>query len=180
MTHRHLDYPEGTPPDQLGPAAVDDLLDRGDLDDWAPLARAVAAQPWGQLAETILGLCTANPMYGTSRLWRAYVAHCRAVAMGGGAAAWPIRPPTATLAQIRTARGFSQAAVGTRLGMNQSEVSRLERRGDVRLSTLRAYVEALGGWLRPMVRWPDDPGEVEIVIGDAGGTERAPTGRLKM
>lgn len=47
MRHRHLDVPAGTPPDQLGAAAIDDLLDRGDLDDWTPLARAVAADPWG-------------------------------------------------------------------------------------------------------------------------------------
>jgi hypothetical protein len=86
MIHRHLDYPEDTPPDRLGPAAIDDLLDRGDLDDWAPLARAVAAEPWGSVAETILRLCAAHPMYGTSRLWPAYISLCRARALGGGGA----------------------------------------------------------------------------------------------
>ena len=165
MIHRHLDYPRDTPPEQLGRAAVDDLLDRGDLDNWAPLARAVAARPWGQLAETILSLCDAHPMYGTSPLWRGYLAQCRAVALGGGAASWPRRPTRATLAQIRTARGLSQAAIGSRLGMNQSEVSKLERRDNIRVSTLRGYVEAVGGRLRLIVRWPDDPREVEVVVG---------------
>jgi hypothetical protein len=33
MIHRHLDHPKGTPPAQRGPAAIDDLLDRGDLED---------------------------------------------------------------------------------------------------------------------------------------------------
>jgi hypothetical protein len=92
MVHRHLDYPPGTPVEELGPAAIDDLLDRGDLRDWAPLFRAVAAEPWGRVAEMILHLCEAHPMYGTSRLWPAYIAHRRASAMGGGHAAWPTAP----------------------------------------------------------------------------------------
>ena len=175
MIHRHLDYPRDTPPSQLGPAAIDDLLDRGDLDDWAPLARTVAAEPWGSLAQTILGLCAAHPMYGTSSLWRAYVASCRAAALGGGGAAWPTKPRKATLTQVRAARGLSQAALGARLGMNQSEVSRLERRGDLRLSTLRSYVAAVGGWLHLLVGWGDSPGQVELVVGDTAEGSLAPT-----
>jgi hypothetical protein len=167
MIHRHLDYPPDTPPSQLGPAAIDDLLDRGDLDDWASLARGVAAQPWAPLSEMILKLCAAHPMYGTSSLWTAYIASCRAATLGGGRAAWPMKPRTATLALVRAARGLSQAAVGARLGMNQSEVSRLERRADLRVSTLRSYAAAVGGWLRLIVSWPDHPGEVELVVGGA-------------
>jgi hypothetical protein len=173
MIHRHLDYPKDTPPNRLGAAAIDDLLDRGDLDDWAPLARAVAAEPWGSVAETILRLCAAHPMYGTSRLWPAYISLCRARSLGGGGAAWPTAPRAAKLAEVRAARGLSQSAVGAPLGMNQSEVSRLERRGDVRLSTLRRYAEAVGGRLRLIVTWPDRAEQVELVAGD-GGAETAP------
>lgn len=179
MIHRHLEYPKDTAPEELGPAAVDDLLDRGDLEDWAPLARAVAADPWGLLAHSILRLCEAHPMYGTSHLWRAYVATCRAAVFGGGSASWPSKPQTATLAEIRTARGFSQAAVGARMGMNQSEVSRLERRGDVRLSTLRSYVEAVGGWLRLIVAWPDGTDGAELVVGgERDPPTTGPSGRI--
>jgi hypothetical protein len=173
MIHRHLDYPEDTAPELLGPAAIDDLLDRGDLADWAPLARAVAAEPWGSLAQTILHICAAHDMYGTSRLWTAYVATCRAAALGGGSASWPVEPRTATLAEIRTSRGLSQATVGAHLGMNQSEVSRLERRRDMRLSTLRAYVQAVGGRLRLVVTWFERPGTVELVVGEADPVEPA-------
>jgi Helix-turn-helix domain len=173
MIHRHLDYPADTPPDRLGQAAIDDVLDRGDLDDWAPLARTVAAEPWGSLAHTILHLCAAHPMYGTSRLWGAYVATCRATALGGGTASWPLQPGAASLAQLRAAQGLSQAAVGERVGMNQSEVSRLERRADLRLSSLRSYVAAIGGRLHLRVAWPRGRAEVEVVIGDSGRTEPA-------
>ncbi|HEY4028647.1 MAG TPA: hypothetical protein VGO86_19630, partial [Candidatus Dormibacteraeota bacterium] len=110
MIHRHLDHPKGTPPAQLGPAAIDDLLDRGDLDDWAPLASIVANEPWGSLADTIVRLCAAHPMYGTSRLWTAYVGACRAATLGRGGASWPTRPQGATLPRLRMARGLSQAA----------------------------------------------------------------------
>ena len=166
MIHRHLDYSPRTPPAQLGPAAIDDLLDRGDLADWAPLARVVADEPWGSLADTVLRLCTAHPMYGTSRLWIAYIGVCRALCLGGGTASWPTRPRKATLAELRMARGLSQAAVGEQLGMNQSEVSRLERRRDMRLSTLRRYVDAIGGRLRTAVTWPDRFHRFDLVVGD--------------
>jgi hypothetical protein len=50
--------------------------------------------------------------------------------------------------------------------MNQSEVSRLERRRDLRLSSLRRYAEAVGGRLRPIVTWSDGSREIELVIGE--------------
>lgn len=77
MRHRHLDYPPDTPVEQLGRAAIDDLLDRGDLADWAPLAAAVARDPHGRLADVVLQLCAAHPMYGTSRLWTAWIERLR-------------------------------------------------------------------------------------------------------
>ncbi len=165
MIHRHLDYPADTPVEELGPAALDDLLDRGDLDDWAPLAREVRANPWGPVAETVLRLCEAHPMYGTSRLWPAYVATCRAAALGGGHASWFVAPRLQTLTQLRVGSGLSQAELGQRLGMNQSEVSRLERRGDLRLSTLRSFVAAIGGRLRLVVTAPGRSGQVELTVG---------------
>jgi hypothetical protein len=174
MIHRHLDHSRATPPAELGPAAIDDLLDRGDLEDWAPLARVVAKEPWGSLADTILRLCDAHPMYGTSRLWQAYVRACRTATLGRSGATWPISPRSSTLSELRTARGLSQATVGAHLGMNQSEVSRLERRRDMRLSTLRSYVEAVGGWLRLVVTLSDSARPVDLVVGASG-----PTGPLE-
>src|SRR5215468_8278546 len=117
MIHRHLDYAQGTPPTELGPAAIDDLLDRGDLADWAPLAQVVVGEPWGSVAETILRVCDAHPMYGTSRLWTAYIGACRARCQGEAAASWPTRSPKVALADLRRARGLSQATVGVQLGM---------------------------------------------------------------
>lgn len=49
------------------------------------------------------------------------------------------------LKAIRELVGKTQIDVAAVANMTQSEVSRLERRSDVRLSTLKRYVEALGG-----------------------------------
>lgn len=53
------------------------------------------------------------------------------------------------LASIRQAKGRTQLEVAERAGFRQGAVSRLERRADdAKVSTLRRYVESLGGELR--------------------------------
>lgn len=49
--------------------------------------------------------------------------------------------------------------------MNQSEVSRLERRSDMMLSTLKRFVQATGGEMHIVVSYPDG-GPVELLVGD--------------
>jgi predicted transcriptional regulator len=51
------------------------------------------------------------------------------------------------LAELRQARQITQVQLAGALGISQGNVSRLEGRSDVYLSTLRSYVEALGGQL---------------------------------
>lgn len=51
------------------------------------------------------------------------------------------------LYELRKEQGVTQIEVADRLGVSQGSVSELERREDVYLSTLRGYVEALGGQL---------------------------------
>ncbi len=75
MIHRHVTVPNGTRVKDLPLAAIVDILDRGDLADWQPLAIEIARDPTGQLAETVLRLVDAYPMYGTSRLWRLWIEH---------------------------------------------------------------------------------------------------------
>jgi DNA-binding Xre family transcriptional regulator len=51
------------------------------------------------------------------------------------------------LSDLRQARHVTQVQLAEELGISQGNVSRLEGRSDVYLSTLRSYVEALGGHL---------------------------------
>lgn len=90
MIFRHLDYAPSTPVTSLGDAALDDLLDRGDLLDWRPLSVAIATDPFGDLAYRVLRLCEANPRYGTSLLWRDWIACRRARAGQRSAPATPV------------------------------------------------------------------------------------------
>jgi hypothetical protein len=52
-----------------------------------------------------------------------------------------------TLQELRRVLAMTQVDVARTAEMTQSELSRLESRGDHRISTLRRYVEALGGEL---------------------------------
>lgn len=60
----------------------------------------------------------------------------------------------ATLRQLREARERSQAEMAEKLHIKQSAVSKLERRTDMYLSTLRSYIEAMGGRLEIVARFP--------------------------
>lgn len=65
-------------------------------------------------------------------------------------------PPAAVrLSELRRSRKLSQSRVAGRVGIKQAAVSRMERRGDVLLSTLRRVVEAMGGKLSIRVEFPD-------------------------
>jgi len=70
----------------------------------------------------------------------------------------------ANLAKLRKARALAQKTVGELMGMNQSEVSRLEHRSDLLISTLRKFVEATGGELMVVAHYPD--GDVEVLVGE--------------
>lgn len=59
------------------------------------------------------------------------------------------------LADLRRAAGLTQCQLAERLGVSQSWVSQVESETDVRLSTLAAYVAALGSDLRLRVQFPD-------------------------
>ena len=69
-----------------------------------------------------------------------------------------------TLAQVRKARAFTQAALAELLEMDQSEVSRLEHRSNMLLSTLRSFIRATGGELQLIATFPDaEP--VQLLVG---------------
>jgi DNA-directed RNA polymerase specialized sigma subunit len=60
-----------------------------------------------------------------------------------------------TLRELRHARKLTQATIAKKLGITQDGVSRLEKRSDLLLSTLRKTVEAMGGNLSLVAEFPD-------------------------
>lgn len=61
------------------------------------------------------------------------------------------------LREMRRLRKLTQARLSRKLKIGQEGVSRIEKRGDLYLSTLRNYVEGVGGKLSLVVEFPDRP-----------------------
>jgi DNA-binding XRE family transcriptional regulator len=64
-------------------------------------------------------------------------------------------PARSVLRTLRESRSMSQEELAEQLSVGQSAISKLERRADVHLSTLRHFVAALGGVLELHARFPD-------------------------
>ncbi len=58
------------------------------------------------------------------------------------------------LHELRKARAMTQKAIGEALNVNQPAVAKLERRADMYVSNLRAYIEAMGGTLNIVAEFP--------------------------
>ena len=63
----------------------------------------------------------------------------------------------ATLKDLRQAAQQTQEQMATALGVGQDAISRLEKRSDMLLSTLRHYVESMGGQLNLVAQFPNRP-----------------------
>lgn len=64
------------------------------------------------------------------------------------------------LHELRKARAMTQKSLGKALNVNQPAVAKLERRTDMYVSNLRAYIEAMGGKLSIVAQFPQ--GDVAI------------------
>ena len=83
-----------------------------------------------------------------------------------------------TLQELRHARKLSQVRVAKKLGIGQEGVSKIEKRADLMISTLRKIVEAMGGSLSLVAEFPDR----EPVVLSGIAEERPdpkPTGRKR-
>lgn len=72
------------------------------------------------------------------------------------------------LNELRQARGLSQKMLAEVLHVQQPSIAKMEKRTDMYLSTLRSHIEAMGGQLEVVARFPD--GVVKITnFSDLGG-----------
>ena len=71
------------------------------------------------------------------------------------------------LKELRQARKRSQESIAKRLGAKQATVSKMERRADMYVSTLRNFIEAMGGELDIVASFPE--GDVRITQFEALG-----------
>ena len=79
------------------------------------------------------------------------------------------------LDELRQARELTQKALGEILNVEQPAIAKMEKRTDMYVSNLRRFIEAMGGDLRIVARFPE--GEVTITnfseLGEAARREDA-------
>ena len=77
------------------------------------------------------------------------------------------------LHELRRARALTQRDIAKMLKVNQPAVSKIEQRADVYVSSLRSYIEAVGGKLKIVAEFPE--GEVAITnFSDVGEVVETP------
>ena len=77
-----------------------------------------------------------------------------------------------TLQMLRKAKKLTQTQLADILKIRQATIARMEKWNDLMLSTLRSYVEAMGGKLSLKVEFPDQP---PVVLKGLGDTEQPPS-----
>jgi DNA-binding XRE family transcriptional regulator len=84
-----------------------------------------------------------------------------------------------TLQDIRKARKLTQEQMATTLNIGQDSISRLEKRSDMMLSTMRSYIEAMGGSLELVARFPKRAPVIITSIRDVSPQPKAVSKRRK-
>jgi transcriptional regulator with XRE-family HTH domain len=74
------------------------------------------------------------------------------------------------LGKLRRQLGLSQIAMADRLQVSQPNIAQFENKEDMHLTTLRRYIEALGGRLEIVARFPGS--SVEITLPES--TQKSP------
>ena len=77
-----------------------------------------------------------------------------------------------SLRDLRKARELTQERMAELLGIGQEGISRLEKRSDLLISTLRNYLARMGGQLELVVRFPDRPAVLLQDLAELGAAER--------
>lgn len=78
-----------------------------------------------------------------------------------------LRQEVESLRELRQIAGKAQLDVAAALNIKQPSVSKIEKQTDMYLSTLRSYVEAIGGELELVVKLPERPALRLHELGDA-------------
>ena len=83
------------------------------------------------------------------------------------------------LAEVRKARAMTQVRLAELLQVNQAAISKLEQRSDMYLSTLRSYIEAMGGSLEVRAVFPEGEISLERLTSSSGPADAAETGKAR-
>jgi DNA-binding XRE family transcriptional regulator len=82
-----------------------------------------------------------------------------------------------TLAELRRAFSLTQDTLARTLNVKQAEISKIENRADMLMSTLRNFVQAMGGDLEVLAVFPDRTIEISTFSSLAGKSAKIRTGK---
>ncbi len=82
-----------------------------------------------------------------------------------------------SLRDLRKALGETQVSVARQLGIKQENVSRIEQRSDMLLSTLNHYLSSMGGRLRLIAEFEGRPSVELVGLADLASQPPGPTNR---
>jgi len=85
-----------------------------------------------------------------------------------------LRQEVEGLRELRQIAGKAQEDIASALNIKQPSVSKIEKQADMYLSTLRSYVEAIGGKLELTVKLPSHPALRLHSLGDVVAATDAP------
>lgn len=77
-----------------------------------------------------------------------------------------------TLQELRRARAMTQVRLAKSLGVAQKQISEIEKRTDMHISTLRRSIEAMGGKLSLIAEFPD---RAPVMLAGIAAIDNAPT-----
>ena len=84
-----------------------------------------------------------------------------------------------TLAELRKAFSLTQDTLAKNLNVKQAEISKIENRADMLMSTLRNFIQAMGGELEVRAVFPDRAIAISTFSSLAGKTAKSRTGKKK-
>jgi DNA-binding transcriptional regulator YiaG len=85
-----------------------------------------------------------------------------------------IPPLPVLLSRLREKQGLTQQGLAEKLEVRQATISGIERRGDIRLSTLQRVVEAMGGILEIYGSFPDSGERISLTSRPCNLADRKP------
>ena len=118
LVFRNVDASPDDPVETWPFEALVAAVERGFLPDWRRLARAIAADPWGPVAEAVDDAVRLSHPYGTTELFDAVIARARKEAVDAER-----REVAAEIGQLVVDSGLSRQAFAARIGTSASRLS---------------------------------------------------------
>jgi DNA-binding transcriptional regulator YiaG len=137
---RNGDFVEAAPLDRWPPQAIETLIDRGSIEDWRRLARAIRDDPWGPAARTTENVTSWGEHYGVDVVLANVVRHAREAVTKQGRARYAEQ-----IRSWRASSGMSLREFAAAAGTSASRLSDYEHAKVAPTTDVLARLEHVAG-----------------------------------